>query len=70
MSMSTLGQGSSPRENPSSVMGRKSPFSTMGRTLLDMGVAEDGGNLQLVVTLPIVPRSRKSTKAENDNESV
>ena len=40
----------------------------MGRTLLDMDVAEDkGGNLLLVVTLQIIPRKRKSTKAEKDN---
>ena len=40
----------------------------MGRTLLSMDVAEDkGGNLPLVVTLQIIPRNRKSTKAEKDN---
>ena len=40
----------------------------MGRTLLGMDVAEDkGGNLPLVVTLQIIPRNRKSTKAEKDN---
>ena len=66
--MSTLGQGPSPRKNPSSVMGRKSPSSTMGRILLGMDIAEDKrGNLPLVVTLHIVPQSRKSTKAEKDN---
>ena len=54
MSMPTLGQGLSLR---------KSPFSAMGRILLGMGVVEDKeGNLPLVVTLHIVPRSRKSTK--------
>ena len=59
MSMSTLGQGPSPRKNPS---------SAMGRTLLSMDVAEDkGGNLPLVVTLQIIPRNRKSTKAKKDN---
>ena len=57
--MSTLGQGPSPRKNPS---------SAMGRTLLGMDVAEDkGGNLPLVVTLQIIPRNRRSTKAEKDN---
>ena len=57
--MSTLGQGPSPRKNPS---------SAMGRTLLSMDVAEDkGGNLPLVVTLQIIPRNRKSTKVEKDN---
>ena len=40
----------------------------MGRTLLGMDVTEDkGGNLLLVVTLQIIPRYRKSTKAEKDN---
>ena len=58
--MSTLGQEPSPRKNPS---------SAMGRTLLGMDVVEDkGGNLLLVVTLQIIPRNRKSTKAEKDNE--
>ena len=34
-------------------------------------VAEDGGgNLPSIVTLPIISRSGKSTKAEKDNESV
>ena len=57
--MSTLGQGPSPKKNPS---------SAMGRILLGMDVAEDkGGNLLLVMTLHIVPQSRKSTKAEKDN---
>ena len=47
---------------------RKNPSSAMGRTLLGMDVAEDkGGNLLLVVTLQIIPRNRKSTKAEKDN---
>ena len=58
--MSTKGQGPSPKKNPS---------SAMGRTLLGMDVAEDkGSNLLLVVTLQIIPRNRKSTKAEKDNE--
>ena len=40
----------------------------MGRIILGMDVAEDkGGNLPLVVTLHIVPWSRKNTKAEKDN---
>ena len=57
--MSTLGQGPNPRKNPS---------SAIGRTLLGMDVAEDKeGNLPLVVTLQIVPRNRKSVKAEKDN---
>ena len=57
--MSTLGQGSSPRKNPS---------LAMGRILLSMDIAEDKRvNLPLVVTLQIVPQSRESTKAEKDN---
>ena len=57
--MSTMGQGSSLRKNPS---------SAMWRILLSMDVAEDtGGNLPLVVILQIVPRNRKSAKAEKDN---
>ena len=56
--MSTLGQGSSPRKNP----------SAMGRTLLGMDVAKDKeGNLPLVATLQVIPQNRKSTKAEKDN---
>ena len=47
---------------------RKNPSLAMGRTLLGMDVAEDkGGNLLLVVTLQIIPRNMKSTKAEKDN---
>ena len=60
--MSTLGQGPCLRENPS---------LAMGRTLLGIGVTKDeGGNLPLIVTLPIIPQSTESTKAEKDNESV
>ena len=59
MSISTLGQGPSPRKNP---------FSAMGRTLLGMDVAEDkGSNLLLVVTLQVIPRNKKSTKTEKDS---
>ena len=59
ISITTLGQGPSPRKDPS---------SAMRRILLSMDIAEDkGGNLSLIVTLHIVPRSRKSTKAEKDN---
>ena len=66
--MSTLGQGPSLRKNASPVIGRKSPSSAMERILLGMDIAEDEkGNLPLVVTLHIVPQSRKSTKAEKDN---
>ena len=57
--MSTLGQGPSPRKNPS---------SAMGGTLLGMDVAEDkGGNLLLVMTLQIIPRNKTSTKVEKNN---
>ena len=53
--MSTLGQGPSPRENPS---------LAIGRILLGMDEAEDkGGNLLLAMTLQIIPRNRTSTKS-------
>ena len=67
MSMSTLSQGSNPKKNPFSVMGRKSPSSAMGRILLGMDIVEDKrGNLPLVVTFHIFPQSRKNTKVEKD----
>ena len=54
-----LGQGPSPRKDPS---------SAIRRILIGMDIAEDkGDNLPLVVTLYIVPRSRKSTIAEKDS---
>ena len=57
--MSTLGLGPSPRKNPS---------SAMGKILLGMDIAEDEkGNLPSVVTLHIVPQSRKSTTLEKEN---
>ena len=57
--MSKLGQGPNPRKNP---------FSAMGKILLGMNIAKDErGNLPSVVTLHIVPQSRKSTKVEKDN---
>ena len=53
MSISTLGQGPSPRKNPSSAM----------------DVAEDkGSSLLLGVTLRVIPWNRVSTKTEKDNE--
>ena len=56
--MSVLGQGPSPRKNLS---------SAMGRFLLSINVAEDeGDNMPLVVALQIVPRNKKSAKAEKD----
>ena len=58
--MSALGQGPSPR---------KTPFSAIGRTLLGMDVVEDKeGNLPLVMTLQIIPRNKKSTKAEKGQQ--
>ena len=40
----------------------------MERTLVGMDVAEDKGcNLPLVVTLQVIPRNKKSTKAEKNN---
>ena len=57
--MSTFGLRAQPKEDPS---------SAMRRILLGMDIAEDkGGNLPLVVTFHIVPRSKKSNKAEKDN---
>ena len=57
-----IGPRAQPKEKPLLGHGENPPWH---------GVAEDeGGNLLLVVTLPITPRSRKSTKVENDNESV
>ena len=54
-----LDQGPSPRKNPS---------SAMRRILLGRIIAEDkGDNLPLVVTLYIVPWSRKSTITKKDN---
>ena len=62
MSMTTLGQRPSPREK--SLLGHKESPPRHN-------VAKDGGgNLPPVVTLPIISRSRKSTKAEKGNESV
>ena len=59
MSMSTLGQGSNPRKNPS---------SAMERILIGIDIAEDKKvNLSLVMTLQIVPQSWENTKVENDN---
>ena len=60
--MTTLGQRPSPWEKSLLSHGESPPRHN---------VAEDGGgNLPSVVTLPIISRSGKSTKAEKDNESV
>ena len=62
MSMTTLGQRPGPWEK--SLLGRREspPWHN---------VAEDGGgNLPPIVTLPIISRSGKSTKAKKGNESV
>ena len=57
--MPTLGQGPSPKKNPS---------SATGRILLGMDVAEDkGGNLLLAMTLLNIPRNKTSTKSRKDN---
>ena len=69
--MSTLSQRPSPREK--SLLGHEEekPLLSHGENPPRHGVAEDeGGNLPLVVTLPITPRSRKSIKTEKDNESI
>ena len=55
----TLGQGSSPRKNPS---------SAMGKTPSQLGVAEDKRNgLLLRLTFRVIPWNRISTKTEKDN---
>ena len=60
--MTTLGQRPSPREK--SLFGREESPPRHN-------VAEDGGgNLPPIVTLPIISRNGKSTKAEKGNESV
>ena len=69
--MSILGQRPNPREK--SLFGRKEekPFLGHGESPPRYSLAEDGGdNLPPVVTLPTIPRSGKSTKAEKDNECV
>ena len=69
--MTTLGRRPSPREKSLLDRGEENPLLSYGENPLQHDVAEDeGGNLPLMVTLPITPRSRKSTKTEKDNESV
>jgi len=69
--MSILGQRPSPREKSLLSRGEEKPFLGHGESPPWHNVAEDGGgNPPLVVTLPITPRSGKSTKTEKDNESV
>ena len=71
MSMTTLGRKPSLKEKFLLGRGEEKPLLGHGENLLRHGVAEDEeGNLPLVVTLPITPRSRKSTKTEKDNKSV
>ena len=66
--MSALGQRPSSKEKSLLGHGEEKPSSAMGRILLGMDIAKDKrGNLPLVVTLHIIPQSRKSTKAEKDN---
>ena len=66
--MSTLGQGPSLRKKPLLSHGKEKPLLGHGRILLSLDIAEDKrGNLSLVLTLHIVPQSRKNTKAEKDN---
>ena len=69
--MSILDQRPSPREK--SLLGHEEekPFLGHGESSSRHSVAEDGGgNLPPVVTLSIILRSEKSTKAEKDNESI
>ena len=69
--MSTLGQRPSPREKSLLDRGEEKPFLGHKESPPRHNVVEDGrGNPSPVVTLPIIPRSEKSTKAEKDNESV
>ena len=69
--MFILGQRPSLREKSLLGRGEEKPFLDHGESPPRHSVAEDGGgNLPPVVTLPIIPRSGKSTKAEKDNESV
>ena len=69
--MSTLGQRPNPREKSLLGHGEEKPLLGHGENPPQHGVAEnEGGNLPLVVTLPITPRSRKSIKAEKNNESI
>jgi len=71
MSMSILGQRPSPREKSLLGRGEEKPFLSHGESSPRHSVAEErGGNLPLVVTLPIISRSRKSTKVKKDNKSV
>ena len=68
--MTTLGGRPNPREKSLLGRGKEKPLFGHGENPPWHGVAEDEeGNLPLVVTLPITPWSRKSTKAKKDNES-
>ena len=69
--MSILGQRPSLREKSLLGCTEEKPLLGHGESPSRHSVAQDGGgNLPLVVTLPIIPQSGKSTKAEKDNESV
>ena len=69
--MTTLGQRPSPREKSLFGHGEEKPLLGRRESPPRHNVAEDGrGNLPPVVTLPIISRRGKSTKAEKDNESV
>ena len=69
--MFILGQRPNPREKSLFGRGEEKPFLGHGESPPTHSVAGDGGgNLPLVMTLPIILRSGKSTKAEKDNESV
>ena len=71
MLMSILGQRPNPREKSLLGRGEEKPFLGYGESPPRHSVAEDGGgNLPQVVTLPIIPRNGKSTKAEKDNKSI
>ena len=69
--ISILGRRPNPREKSLLGRGEEKPFLGHEESLSQHSVAEDGeDNLPPVVTLPIIPRSGKSIKAEKDNESV
>ena len=59
MSISTLGQGPSPRKNPSSALGRIPHRPSMAK--------DKGHGLSLREALLVTPWNRKSTKIEKDN---
>ena len=69
--MSILGQRPNPREKSLLSRGEEKPFLGHGESPPRHSETKDrGDNLPPVVTLPIIPWSRKSTTTEKDNESL